>query len=231
MTADSLADVPYERQEGGQRGRMCGAAALCMAYRSFGIDAEQLEVWPRIATGGTKGRLGARTYLLARDALSNGLAALVLQASDPWGMLRRCQEQAVRVIVNHRSSNNSRTGHFSVPIAVDDEHITLHDPGTGPCRRIGRAQFLALWRPRGPHSEIAGNILVAIAASPANGAAPCEKCGRSMPRSTSCPDCDKPIPLDPGAVFGCVDSTCEARLWSGIFCPQCDARRTAIPSR
>lgn len=231
MTADSLADVPYERQQGGQRGRMCGAASLCMAYRSLGIDADQMEVWPRIATGGSKGRLGARTYLLARDALSNGLTALVLQTSNPWSMLQRCHEQAVRVIVNHRSSSNSRTGHFSVAIAIDEEHITLHDPGTGPCRRIERAQFLALWRPRGPHSEIAGNILVAIASPAMNGSESCQQCGRSIPQSTSCPDCDKPIKLEPRAVLGCVDATCEARFWSGIFCPQCDARLMTITSR
>ncbi len=37
-------DIPFERQSDPTSSRMCGAAALCMVYRSFGINGSQAEL-------------------------------------------------------------------------------------------------------------------------------------------------------------------------------------------
>src|SRR5437762_197108 len=95
--ADGIA-VPYEKQQGDHT---CGAAALCMVYRAFGIECTQTEIWERVA----KARYGskrARTYLLAADAIERGLSALVIKASEPWRILQRCHEHGVLPIINHR---------------------------------------------------------------------------------------------------------------------------------
>ena len=49
-------EPPYERQGDPTSNRMCGAAALCMVYGSFGATWTQAELWPRIGrrdAGGT----------------------------------------------------------------------------------------------------------------------------------------------------------------------------------
>ena len=53
MVETELAAIPYERQEDVDGNRMCGAAALCMVYRSFGVACTQADVWHAVA-GGTR---------------------------------------------------------------------------------------------------------------------------------------------------------------------------------
>ncbi|MEI4861631.1 hypothetical protein Q8G41_29010, partial [Klebsiella pneumoniae] len=72
-------EVPYERQVNTLSPRMCGAAALCMVYRSFGVVCSQEEVWPALVAPSATGVPCARTYLLCADALRRGLAAVTLQ--------------------------------------------------------------------------------------------------------------------------------------------------------
>ena len=81
---------------------MCGAAALSMVYRSLDLSCSQQEAWGEVAQLDRTGRLAAMTHLLARDATRRGLAAVVVQATDPWAILGRAVAGEVRVILNHR---------------------------------------------------------------------------------------------------------------------------------
>src|SRR5258708_2353065 len=62
---------PYERQEDSS---MCGAACLCMVYRSFDLAWTQRDIWRDLAPLGGFG--GLRTHRLAADALQRGLSAM-----------------------------------------------------------------------------------------------------------------------------------------------------------
>jgi hypothetical protein len=47
---------------------MCGAAALCMVYDSFGIKTSQQDVWPRISVLDKEGEdKYSMTYLLCAE--------------------------------------------------------------------------------------------------------------------------------------------------------------------
>src|SRR5580700_5734577 len=79
----------------------CGAAVLCMVYRSFGIDCNQDQIWEIIEDKSIRGRSCSRAQTLAVDAIGRGLYALVIQVRDPWLLLNRCVEQSVAAIINH----------------------------------------------------------------------------------------------------------------------------------
>jgi hypothetical protein len=215
-------ELPYERQRNTLSPRMCGAATLCMVYRSFGLVCSQEEIWPGITTPGKSGPSCGRTYMLCADALRRGFAAVTLQVRRALDLLHAALEQEVRVIVNHRPGLNSAGGHYSVVVAMDEEELAIHDPWLGPARRLDQAEWLKLWRPGRGNSEVRGNLAVFIGQFSAESPR-CRLCERPLPPNLQCPTCRKEIPLRPGPVLGCLDSSCPERTWDLLFCPWCDA--------
>jgi len=200
---------------------MCGAAALSMVYRSLDLVCSQEEAWGEIARRDRHGRLATRTHLLARDAARRGLAAVVVQVTDPWPVLVRAVAAEARVILNHRLKAESSSGHYSILVDVDDEHVTLHDPRFGPLHRIERSEFLGLWLPGSHPTEIVGNVLVAIETR-SELPRDCTECGTEVPQTATCPHCGATIWLRPVAVLGCTRADCGNRVWRRVFCPECD---------
>ena len=217
---------PFQKQLPSPTSRMCGAAALCMVYRSLGVKSHQQPLWEQIARPDRNGARAARTHLLAASALRHGLAAVCFEASEPWSVLRRCVAGQTRAILSHRVRSGSPLGHYTVLVAIDRKEVILHDPQLGPRRRLARDELLALWRPADDDSEVAGHVLVAIG-PPETGIASCGVCGAALPAATACPKCNGQIPLRPGGVLGCASQSCPARLWKRLFCPYCDATVTA----
>jgi hypothetical protein len=213
--------MPYEKQADPQDGRMCGAAALSMVYRSLGLPVTQREVWPKIARHNFRGSLAGSAHLIIRDALDRGLAALGVQARNPVQVLRRCQEAGVRAVLNHRLAEDVSTGHFTVLVEVGKDDVVVHDPHFGPSRHVRQPDLLDLWRPRYLNSEIVGNVLIGIAPR-GEGTAACAACQTPIPATLLCPGCGQPIPLRPAALLGCMRADCPARQWDGICCPFCD---------
>ncbi len=227
MGAINLEKMTYERQEDPTSNRMCGAAALSMVLRSFEIVSTQEDLWPKISTPGATGATLGRTYLLAAEAIRQGLSALVVQARNPLHMLKRCQEKSIPAVINHRANLDSPAGHYSVLLGVKDGYALVHDPLLGPSRRMLILDLLKLWQPRGTASEITGNVLVAFAQSPSS-CPPCAQCGTVIPDAFPCPGCQKTIPLQPARILGCVKDGCAERNWETIFCPFCDARLSSL---
>ncbi len=215
-------DIPYERQTDPMSNRMCGAAALCMVYRSFGISCSQAEVAAGLTGPWPAANLGARTYLLAQNALANGLSAIVMRARDPLATLKACHNRSLRVILNHRPRPESTNGHFTVLVDFAGDHVVVHDPLAGPNTRILQSDLLKLWQPLGGASEITGNVLVVLARDQQS-AAPCRGCGNPIRETTTCPGCGQSIALRPAAVLGCMSDSCPERAWETLFCPLCDA--------
>lgn len=199
----------------------CGASALCMVYRSFGLECTQAEIWGRIGRPWPWQGPRTNTRLLAADALARGLAALILKASDPWRALELGVAHGIRIILNHRSAVTSQAGHYAVLVDLDGEDVVLHDPHLGPHRRLTRTDLLELWRPNCGQSEITGQVMVAFANAPTSGPA-CQSCQANLPASVPCAKCQASIPLYPGAVLGCVSVACRARTWEQVYCANCD---------
>lgn len=249
--------IPFELQDHAAGQRMCGAAVLCMVYRSFGLKLTQTEVWDSIARIDAYGNRAGRTYLLAADAIRRGLCAVVVQARRPWETLVACWSAGVRVILNHRIRPSSVRGHFSVLAGLADEQARLHDPADGPARPMARADLLMLWSAtRG--SEIAGHVLVAVSqpvrfrcdttdgatvitesdavtAVVADQDVPtefgCAVCGARLAESVRCGRCGRAMPLSPAVALGCPRWECVGRLWLRVFCPHCDNVLIELPQR
>jgi ABC-type bacteriocin/lantibiotic exporter with double-glycine peptidase domain len=220
MTAPVLLDLPYERQNVATH--MCGAAALCMVYRSLDLACSQDDIWPAVSACGPSGAVRSRTYLLCADALRRGFAAVTLQVRQALGLLRAALEYEVRVIVLHRQSLNSRGGHYGVLVGMDEERLAIHDPWLGPKQWFDQAEWLKLWRPGEGNIEVRGNLAVFIAPRAAESPR-CRLCEQVLPPQLPCPMCRKQIPLRPGVVLGCLDFNCPDRTWDLLFCPWCDA--------
>jgi len=208
---------------------MCGAAALCMVYDSFGIKTTQLEIWPGISVPDSQGNMFAKTHLLCSNALEHGLHSIIFRAKDPWGVLKLCPDNSIRAILIHRPDVNSILGHFTVLVDVTSRFVTLHDPQLGPYRKIDRNKMLDLWLKKGNNCEIGNNVLIAISNND-SGLTSCRLCGTAIPKSTRCPnqECSKDIPLQPLDIVGCMDDACPGRTWKHIICPYCDSPLSRI---
>jgi hypothetical protein len=213
--------IPYEKQSEELAGRACGAACLSMAYRSFGKQVAQTEIWPAIAKQNRFGAISSTSHLLAKDAVTRGFRAIAFQARHPLQALRLCRESGIRAILNHRVQPDSPAGHYSVLVDIDGSQVVLHDPLFGAARRLSHAELLQLWLPT-PNSEIAGYVLIAIAPITDAQASSCEYCHTPMPLGVGCPRCNQPVGFQPGIVMGCVRDGCIARMWNWVCCPACD---------
>lgn len=225
MSAPQTA-IPFVSQTELGRDRACGAACLSMVYKSFGKEVRQSEIWPVIAKRNRFGELSSTTHLMAQDALNRGFAAVAIQARHPLYVLRLCAEAGVRAILSHRARRDAPSGHYSVLVSVEERYVVLHDPAVGPSRRMSPQELLELWQPGFENSEIAGNVLIAVAPPDAIPAAICELCQSSFPRAAECPQCKKAVEVAPRGPLGCVNAACVARVWNFICCPFCDAAFT-----
>jgi hypothetical protein len=214
--------VPYEKQSGELTGRACGAACLSMAYRSFGKQVAQTEIWPVIAKANRFGQISSTTYLMAQDALNRGFSAVAIQARHPLQALRLAKAAGIRAILNHRVQRDSAAGHYSILVDIDEKEVVVHDPLFGAARRLPHAELVELWLPQVPNSEIMGGVLIAIGAAGPPPQPACEFCRTPMLSSVDCPRCSKPVGLEPGAVLGCIKDACIARMWNWVCCPACD---------
>jgi hypothetical protein len=210
-------EIPYEAQTGPLS---CGAAALCMVYRSLGYPCDQAGVHAAVTRHGPGGQRVAFTHLLAGDALKRGLGALIVQARSPWRLLQRCADSHVRAVLNHRLTDDNPAGHYSVLVGVGEEQVTLHDPLNGPGRVLPKGDFLRLWSPSWPSPSVVGHVLLAIG-DPAE-APVCRHCAAAPPANCRCRWCRASVPLRPGVVLGCAAEGCPARLWHHCYCPWCD---------
>lgn len=210
--------IPYERQANRWS---CGAAALSMVYRSYGIEVYQDDIWEAVVGTSARGRACARAQSLTADALQRGLHASLIQVRDPWLVLQRCVEQSVRVVVNHVPEINSGTGHYSVLTGLDDYYVTLHDPNDEPGRSMTREEFLRLWNPRSPKTEIVSQVMIAITNSP-SALEPCALCKGVAGEVVTCRSCKRDVSLQPLAILGCLTDWCPMRGWEMVFCPWCD---------
>jgi hypothetical protein len=217
--------ITYETQLDPQNSRMCGAACLSMVYRSLGKQVSQLEIWPAIAKRNYLGRVASTTHLMALDASNRGFSAVAFQARHPLEALKRCRTLGAHAILNHRSSREASTGHYSLLVDIDEKNVFIHDPAVGPSRRLSHPELMELWQPGLTDSEIVGNVLIAIAAD-ASAPASCEFCRTLMPLEVECPRCKEPVGLHPGGVLGCIGEACIARIWNYVCCPKCDAMWT-----
>jgi len=215
--------INYQKQLDVPGNRMCGAAALWMVYDSFGIRTSQQDIWPRISVPDSEGDKYSLTYLLCADVIKQGLHGIIIQAKNPWKILKLCNENSIEAILLHRLEADSPCGHFTVLVDVDDQIVTLHDPEKGPNRKVERNEMLDLWRKKGKNCEIEDDVLIAISKND-SGKTSCPLCGTIIPQSTRChnSECNMDIPLQPFEVLGCIKNSCPERTWEYINCPYCD---------
>lgn len=211
--------IPFEYQIEKTGQRCCGAAALCMVLRSFGLITDQKTVWNRLQKF-SSGLNRARTFHLARFALEQDLSALPVRLKNPWQTLEfldTLKDNEIQVVLNHRIRDDSPKGHYSVFVGMgqEDETILLHDPQFGPNRRLSKHELLRLWVPlenvSKTENEITGNVAVLFA--------------RSGKRKMICQKCETAYFYEPFQFLNLKSS------FSVAFCPFCDHKQINIKGK
>lgn len=194
--------LPYEQQ----RDRWsCGAASLCMVYRSLGLPAIQEEVHQRMRLDPLQLLPRGRTLVeLTRDPLTMGLAVIPLRAAHPWAALQTSCRSSLQIVLRHRMRIEHAGGHFSVLRDMEPDAVILHDPTEGPDFRVARERFLALWEGVLSGYESTANTLVAIGPPDRDNLLPCP-----------CPHCARMVML------GSFIELLRVPVWQEILCPWC----------
>jgi hypothetical protein len=220
--------IPYEEQLDKSINRMCGAAALSMVFKSFGINLDQAQIWQEVSTPDSMGTRYAMTYLMGAFALKHGLRAVIAKISEPLPALARCWGRQVRVIINRRLAADSLLGHFTVLAGMTSDAVIEHDPQNGPSLAMPNANLLELWSQNAPcpPCEITGNIMIAF--DQPGAASPAEVCDahHEQPATLPCPNpnCSgKSLPFGIVPAVGCAFRDCSQRTWAKVVCPWCDA--------
>jgi len=215
-----MREIPYEKQMTANGQRTCGAAALQMIYKSFGIDLPQLAIWNAIALPDGQGGRFANTYRITLDVILRGMHAVAFRAKDPILAVEKILENNIDVIMNHRVSENVGFGHYTVAIDIGQTTIKFHDPQFGKKLTRSLNEMRSLWTPKHIPSEISGNVLIAISQNVSGHT--CHVCGQSSRENIICPTCKISLSLQPVAALGCTRTGCDAKLWEFIVCPYCD---------
>lgn len=210
-----LGNEIFERQSNTTGRRTCGAAVLCMVYRSFGFEADHDAIWDELHSPENNGAAPGKTPNLRTNALVKhlrenrpGFDALAVRIGSPWEFLLEFKATEQRLILNHRTRPNSPEGHFTLLCGLDPERerVYLHDPQAGPFRELKKAEILPLWQPiKGRRNEISGNIAIIVAQKPdipKNYATTCQTCAADFSKEfiadyenfeIFCPQCDRVI--------------------------------------
>ncbi len=191
-----------------------------MIYQTLGRRIAQEEIFRVISEPDHQGRRFCKTYRMVLDAQQRGFAAIAFRARDPIRATAGVLAVDAYPIMNHRVSETSGLGHYTVAVGIDSAQVAFHDPEVGPVQRRTIESLRDLWQARFNPCEIAGNLLIAVAGPSA--AHLCMQCGTSVPAELQCGYCKRAIPLTPAAALGCMTAGCAARVWESLLCPYCD---------
>jgi Peptidase C39 family len=223
--------IPYEAQLDGPTNRMCGAAALVMVFKSFGLTADQTQIWQQVRTQAADGTWYAMSDSIGAFALNNGLRAVIARINQPIPVLATSWDNQVRVIINRRLAQDSFLGHFTVVAGITTGAVIEHDPQNGPNLPMPDATLLQLWTANGPcpPCEITGNIMIAF--DQPGPTPPAEVCAahHGQPSALTCESttCQgKAVPFGIVPAVGCAYQECAQRTWEVVICPWCNAEVT-----
>jgi len=193
--------------------RACGAIALIDVMRKWGVAADLLETWLRVAEDDPLGTKSAKSYRLAGYAIDLGLQATILKChkEKAWDALLRCARLGVSVIINHQARLARNEGHFSTLVSIAGESIVTDDPISRIREVWSRDEFLCHWT---ENDEISGHVLVVIRGSSGE--------ETIQASSNRCPVCSAPLSFEPGELFNPEDWGLGG-LWRYFYCQGCDA--------
>lgn len=192
--------------------RACGAVALVEVLKHWGVDTDLRATWNCISWDDPFGTRCARSYLMARCAISHELDAITLKCRKEraWEALIRCSRLGLSVIINHQSRASRVEGHYSILKSISDSAIITRDPTLNCQEEWLRDEFLTHWD---ANAEITGNVLVAMGKDT-------EHSEKSL--SSACPICRTSLRLRPTDLFTPADWDVEG-LWQNFYCHGCDA--------
>jgi predicted double-glycine peptidase len=162
-------NVPFVQQ---MDDNSCGAAALEMVYRYFGIkDVSQEEIYEKYKKlePHNTGNFRLDTESLVADAQNHGFRSdwkkLDLSSKDyVFQALSLLVENDILVIVCQQFTEEDKIiGHFRVVVGVNDGKIILHDPHPkigGPNLEWSVDKFINLWEETG--LNVVGGVYIYI---------------------------------------------------------------------
>ncbi|MUJ20630.1 cysteine peptidase family C39 domain-containing protein [Aliivibrio fischeri] len=125
---NKLIKVPYVKQPRGTA--KCGAACAAMIIKYYGSNKTDLdEIWGAISAISPEfGREYCRTFKIGDYLTKNHFDCVTVKYTSLKNLLEFCNINEIAPIVNHKSFEDRRSGHFSVIKNISDGNIFINDP-------------------------------------------------------------------------------------------------------
>jgi len=200
-----LIQVPYIKQP--KNSPKCGAACAAMIIKHYiGTTVGVENIWSHIsATSPELQREYCRTYKIGAYIDNNYFRCSSIKYISLKELLEFCNAAGIAPIINHKSFENKKFGHFSVVKNISGNLVILNDPENKK-RLVVPLSELALMAKKINHAdEVGGNIAIIPVMD-------------KFPHQTrACPDCGNDIDMSFSYAANAI-----TRIVDQDLCQSCD---------
>ena len=157
---NNLINVPYIKQPKGTA--KCGAACAAMLVKHYcGRRVDLDSVWASISdTSPELGRQYCQTYKIGAYLTSNHFACVTVRYTSLKELLDFCNANGIAPIVNHKSFDDPRGGHFSVVKNICAERVLINDPENKKRVSVTLSYLESMATKESDSDEVGGNTAI-----------------------------------------------------------------------
>lgn len=200
-----LIQVPYIKQP--KNSPKCGAACAAMVIKHYtgtivGVD----NIWPHIsATSPELQREYCRTYKIGAYISNNHFLCSSIKYISLKELLEFCNSSGIAPIINHKSFENEKFGHFSVVKNISSNEVIINDPENKKRLVVSLSKLDLMATKNSDADEVGGNMAII----PVMDKFPC--------KIRACPNCGNDIDISFSNAANAV-----TRIVDQDLCQSCD---------
>ncbi|EOK6316693.1 cysteine peptidase family C39 domain-containing protein [Vibrio parahaemolyticus] len=155
-----LINVPYIKQPKGSA--KCGAACAAMVIKHYsGKKVAIDEIWNSIsAISPELGREYCRTYKIGAYITSSHFNCVTVKYQNLSELLEFCNANDIAPIINHKSFNDRRGGHFSVIKNISQGNVLINDPENKKRVSVALSELELMAKKESQNDEVGGNTAI-----------------------------------------------------------------------
>jgi hypothetical protein len=181
-----LITVPYIKQP--RNSAKCGAACAAMIIKHYaGTTVNMDDIWQQISAESPElQREYCRTYKIGAYISQNHFRCSSIKYLSLKELLDFCNANGIAPIINHKSFENIKVGHFSIVRNIVDSDVIISDPENAGRTVVPLHRLELMAKKNGNDDEVGGNTAII----PAMDKFPyqtrlCPKCGNDIDMSFS----------------------------------------------
>jgi ABC-type bacteriocin/lantibiotic exporter with double-glycine peptidase domain len=155
-----LIQVPYIKQP--KNSPKCGAACAAMVIKHYTeIDIGVDIIWPLISAKSPElQREYCRTYKIGAYIAKSHFQCSSIQYTSLKELLEFCNEAGIAPIINHKSFENKKFGHFSVVKNISGNDVIINDPENNKRVLVTLNELESMATKTSEADEVGGNLAI-----------------------------------------------------------------------